>query len=527
MQTTLPESWRNRLLEERVPEILLVVAGLIIVAPLWSTLRPPIQDLPQHVAAVRVLSCFRDPSYRFQDYFTLTLGRTQYLTVYLLAALLAKVTGPIFATKAVLSLALLATPLALLRLVRALKRNPALAFFGLPFVFNVHVAYGFLNFVAAIPLLLLGLAIAVEQHHQPTRQGAVALSTVLIFCFLTHVVPFGLLVVASVMLTRWDKSSIVRQVIVLLPAVFVMGLWLIASPAGRVVSTLGRSSDVGQANLAHLPFDAALRMLPDWVIHISTGENEPLVLIIWLMMVLILLVLGVAIPSVRVDHDAKSSCQARLVVSLLVPISMLAYFTLPNGYAFIWPICQRFPVLALLLSVFLLAPAPKWALRIGATVSFVLAVVTAGERRELFRASSARGYSGFDEVVAQIPMGRKVAVLVFERQLEGLQLAPLIHAAGWVQAERGGVVMFSFAEFPSSPFAYRADRRPPPVAPRWEWGPDRVVPDRDLSWYDYCLVQGWSGNLEHSRRFKALSRHGRWSLWQRIDSNEPSPVARI
>jgi hypothetical protein len=69
----------------------------------------------------------------------------------------------------------------------------------------------------------------------------------------------------------------------------------------------------------------------------------------------------------------------------------------------------------------------------------------------------------------------------------------LLHAVAWVQVQKGGAVMFTFADFPHSPSAFREGQRPPRVPPRWQWEPGRVVPERDLSWYDYVLVHDGPG----------------------------------
>lgn len=512
-------------------EVVLILCGLCITWPLWVTLRPPIQDLPQHVAAVRVLASFSDPSFRFQDYFELTLGKTQYLTVYLLALPAVKLLGPAVATKAVLTLSLVATPVASLRLLRALRLEPCLACLSLPLVFNVHVAYGFLNFVAGIPMLLWGLALAVELRQTPTLKRQVWLGTTLLICFLTHVVPFALLSLSVLFLTPLNPRACWRQAGLLAPSAVAAGIWLLASPAGKVVSSLGQTVSSMPLGSTHLPFGTALRILPDWLLHLTTGDSDGRQLAIWLLILLALAALAVAFPQPERDAPIDSPERTarlpvptveRAIVMLLVPLSMLAYFTLPNGFGFIWPICQRFPVLALLLCANLVGRAPRWAAGPAAALCIGLSVQSGYEHALLFRQAGESAYRGFDEVIERIPRGSRVATLIFERQIEGLQLSPLMHAAGWVQAERGGMVMFTFAEFPSSPFTYRPDRRPPPVPPRWEWGPDRVVPDRDLGWYDYCLVQGWSGSLEASRRFTEVVRRGRWSLWRRSDAAEPS-----
>ncbi|MGC4066322.1 MAG: hypothetical protein QM784_17150 [Polyangiaceae bacterium] len=139
-----------------LPDVITLVLAATVTLPIWVVARPPLQDFPQHVAAVRVLSSYFEPSFRFAEYFELTLGRTQYLTVYLVAAALAKVSSPLFATKVVLSASLIALPYTLLRLLRALGRCPWLAMVSLPLLFNVHVAFGFLNFIFRDPAALLG-----------------------------------------------------------------------------------------------------------------------------------------------------------------------------------------------------------------------------------------------------------------------------------------------------------------------------------------------------------------------------------
>ena len=57
--------------------------ALLSAVPLWLTDYPPIQDLPQHLAAIRVLRSFHDPAFAFEQFFETDLFRTQYLVYYL------------------------------------------------------------------------------------------------------------------------------------------------------------------------------------------------------------------------------------------------------------------------------------------------------------------------------------------------------------------------------------------------------------------------------------------------------------
>ena len=117
-------------------------------------------------------------------------------------------------------------------------------------------------------------------------------------------------------------------------------------------------------------------------------------------------------------------------------------------------------------------------------------------------------------MIAEVPLGRRVAGLIFNPQSSITRQPSLLQSVAWVQVEKGGAVMFTFAEFPQSPFSFRVNNRPPPVAPRWEWEPSRVVPDRDLKWYEYVLVHSGPGALANSRDFWRIAQSGNWSLWR-------------
>ena len=80
--------------------------------------------------------------------------------------------------------------------------------------------------------------------------------------------------------------------------------------------------------------------------------------------------------------------------------------------------------------------------------------------------------------------------------------------------------MFTFADFPQSPFSFREGHRPPKVPPRWEWEPSRVMPERDLKWYQYVLVHAGPGAIAVSSDFARVVQSGSWSLWRQsgVDS---------
>jgi hypothetical protein len=119
----------------------------------------------------------------------------------------------------------------------------------------------------------------------------------------------------------------------------------------------------------------------------------------------------------------------------------------------------------------------------------------------------------FDQALAVIPPGKRVAGLIFDRHSKQIAFAPFIHFVAYYQARKGGAVMFSFADFPQSPFRFREQNRPPRVRPRWEWTPERVRLSPDLDWYDYVLVRSNRPRFERPRAGFVPAYVGeRWSV---------------
>src|SRR5581483_9156020 len=77
--------------------LLYFLVAILASAPAWIVKHPPMQDLPLHLATIRIVKSFHDPAFGFSDYFVLTLDRTQYVVYYLLGAALAFFVGVVAA----------------------------------------------------------------------------------------------------------------------------------------------------------------------------------------------------------------------------------------------------------------------------------------------------------------------------------------------------------------------------------------------------------------------------------------------
>jgi hypothetical protein len=199
---------------------------------------------------------------------------------------------------------------------------------------------------------------------------------------------------------------------------------------------------------------------------------------------------------------------------LLPPLCALLYFVMPTSYDWIWPIAQRFPLLCALWLVVTL-PSFRFGKEVLLSVALALGAASFHRAGKAFAEFDRQEVGDFDQALAVLPEGQRVVGLIFDRYSRHVAFAPFIHYVAYYQARKGGAVMFSFADFPQSPFHYREDNRPPRLPPRWEWLPDRVRP-RDLVFYDYALVRGGPGAIARARSgFVAIYLGSPWSVWKR------------
>ncbi|MDB4977332.1 MAG: hypothetical protein JWN48_5673 [Myxococcaceae bacterium] len=555
---------------------LFVVLSVAAVYPIWRAKHPPIQDLPQHLAAISVLKNY--PDWNLGQYFELQLLRTQYLAYYLIAQWLSYITGVTYANKIMLCIAIIALPISIVSLLRSIGRDPRLGVFAFGLTYNAHLILGFFNFLAALPLVFFGLAAAVRLRKKQSVKRMVVLGLLLLACFYMHVVPFAFLALgAAVVLIGDDLKRTAIRGLAFAPVLIAVTAWLGVTPAGRATLAAAEATESTERPI-YVTVGQALRELPTWLTDVLHRERDDQLLVAWLVLVVLTLSVGYqparalsldwfkrapkphplpegvdplapVAPHVPVDEagtprsaepvsssalaDSPSATQSFAEtltepplpepsyawwLGLLSPLAFVAYFVLPSAYEWIWPIAGRFPLIALLFAPLLL---PRMRGVIGGTVLVAAAIVALLSFYEINRAFvqfEREEVGDIDAAIASIPRGERVAGLIFGGSSNIVRFAPFLHYVALYQARKGGAVMFTFAEFPQSPFRFRADDRPPKVPSRWEWTPERVDPDRDLTWYRYVLVRGGPGRIQRSPYFENVFQGAGWTVWRRVDS---------
>jgi hypothetical protein len=562
--------------------LVFVALSIAMVYPIWRAKHPPLQDLPQHLAAINVLKNY--PSLALGHYFELQLSRTQYLAYYLVAQALSYLTGVTLANKILLCSALIALPWSIASLLKALGRDARLAIFAFGLTYNAHLVLGFFNFLASLPLLFWGLTAAVRLREQHSVKRIVVLGLIALVCFYMHVVPFAFLGVGAALVLTGDSVKLTAQrALAFVPSGIAAIGWLASTPAGRATLAAAEATQTVERP-TYVTVGQALRELPTWLTDVLHRERDDQLLVVWAALLFIALAVGwaparkkraveraasaraadsaplasasvgaaakddaalisdsentpiIARESLElgdrakeaepIAHDtptngageAASGPRYAWLLGMLCPLAFIGYFVLPSAYDWIWPISGRFPLLSLFFFPLLL---PRMRGVIGTSVLAAVAVVASlgfYEINKAFMQFEREEVGDIDAAIAAIPRAERVAGLIFGGSSNIVRFAPFLHYVALYQAKKGGVVMFTFAEFPQSPFRFKADTRPPVVPPRWEWTPERVDPDRDLTWYRYVLVRGGPGRIQRSPYFENVFTGAGWTVWRRVDS---------
>jgi hypothetical protein len=260
-----------------------------------------------------------------------------------------------------------------------------------------------------------------------------------------------------------------------------------------------------------------MRDLYSWLTDVFPSDVDEELFVYWCVMISAAFAAGQIVGSPAEPRDGRPGSR----IALLVPLCIVGYFVCPTSYDWIWPINARFPILALIFAILLLPSLPGLGRRLFAALCCAIALVSFYTALEAFRGFEGE-LIGLKESIAKIPPGRKVAGLIWDRGSRHVRYSPFLHSVAWYQVERGGAVMFSFADFPESPMVFQEGDRPPRVVPRWEWMPERVNPDRDLAWFDFVLTRGGPGRIARSVEWQRIYADHAWAVWERRANPLPS-----
>ncbi len=412
---------------------LLIALTIPYVVALWWADYPVMQDLYGHVESAaqwqRLMAgeALASHLYRLQSLpWPNSLGP-------ILAGSLSPWIGAFPAVKLVLSLYLLAWPLAALWLARELGRSPILAVLALPTLIDVNWASGFYNYLIAKPIAILALGLAYRWARRGRWQDGLGLSLSLALLFLGHALLwlYGMMGAGLIILALGRGRDRFAR------------LWPLALAApvalNYVIATLGAEAMAG-AWTWNSP-DSAVRKLWLNLGQLSRLSQEELV---WAGAFVLLLVywrLPTATP-----RDETSRAPSLALKVLAASFGLLFVFG-PLHLPDVFSLCVRQGVFV----VVFLALLPRPRLLSQRMVSMVLVVAGLGAASHAgamiyqYQGFSEQEMAGFAELLDEVPEGKRLYVHYTASGTVYGDHQSLWHWPKRVAVHQGGVTNDSFA----------------------------------------------------------------------------------
>lgn len=479
-----------------------LVAGAAV-APLWIGDFPPLADLPQHAAQVSILRHWGDASCGYPALYEIRWFDPYWLG-YALAWALSWAFPVAVALRIVLSLTVIAIPLATLAALRELGGDRWWVLLCLPLAYGFPMSAGFFSFLVPLPLALLLLAAGIRYALRPSLSSGLLLGAGCAALYLAHIFVLaaaGLLIAAMVAAAAPGLREIPRRLAPLLLALPAPIAWWLLSPAGDRARQAGAPYVWGAERLLDLPL-------------LVTGVPGR-----WPAAA----ALALALASLAWTRPRPARDLARWApfgaVALVVLAAPTAFYLAPRFAILLFP--------TLLLGFDRAAPGALPAARRGQVALVALALLAVVLFRFAGMAAEGRGLS---EVLATAPAGGKLLYLPFDRQSRYSTESPFLHAGMLYAVDRCGLAEKSFARNFQLPIHYRPGRATP-LFRLIEYMPYRFRWERDAGEsYDLYLVRSATepntGKIVGAaNRLAPIAHVGRWWLYANAaKGSAPGPV---
>lgn len=426
-----------------------VLGGVALAAVLvfWLFDALPFQDLPAHAGLIALRHRFADSPID-QRYFVLAPHIGPYSLFRFLGEELSRVVGPLGAVRALATLPVIATPLALLFARRRLHgdRSPAFCFLGIALSFGLMTLLGFASYLLGVAVMItaftlwLELLVAADRGEATLRRELViAAIAPLVFVAHGHAFVLFLLLAGIAALSTGKRLARLVRVRALLPALALAAYvaWLERGPATPLGSVAVTDAMAPRFQSAFEKF--GLLITP--TLMTRTGIDFFIGLLVWAF------VLAATVATVRSLRAAATTtsdegsrahsralyaCAAVLAVTFLALPHAIGWFGFVDGrlvpLVLIFALMAiRRPALGRVLQVALDKGAPAVA------IAMTLLALVASHRFQ----DEARG---FKAIVASVPAGARLLNLPIDPNSHVFAAHPFVHYDKLVLAERPAVV---------------------------------------------------------------------------------------
>lgn len=204
--------------------MLITAIGVVLILPVWIVRYPPLVDYPNHLARYFILSHLHDPNMKLAQFYASRWIVTPYVAVDVLAVMLGKVLPIYFVGRVILSLSLVAFPLAAYLFLRQVgDESRYLAAWVLVITYGPIFLASSMNGALSTALCFFLLAAWLKRLAKPWGWASwLWLLTLATLLYLTHLVGFviaGLIVAAYCLWTRQSLPRIVMSGVMFAPGI--------------------------------------------------------------------------------------------------------------------------------------------------------------------------------------------------------------------------------------------------------------------------------------------------------------------
>jgi hypothetical protein len=422
--------------------------------PLVLTKVPPLQDLPNHLAAITVIEHpARYPGFVFNGF--LKTNAALFAWLYFVG----RPIGLELAARLFVALVLAANALVLPRFVLEMTgsraRMATATFFAWPFVHNWFVSMGMLDFALGVPLSLSTLMLLARQRRAWSGGRAAAIAGFAVATWYAHVFALmvvHLLVAVHVLAVRaegaeratgragWlrERARELRLLVPLAPGTALV-LWSLYDHA---TEPTGAMHGFVRFSMQLPPWELAYNLWAEWLWGFT-----------WLSISSFVVAVGLAILAYRGRHERPTFFGPRAFFTLLVAYALFPYiatnwFHVGSRLApYLW-------------SAALLRVPERVGGRVLSLLGLCAALYSAGMGIDYVRLDRDRAL--FTAGIPAVPEGAHLLPLLFRSRLTSENTWSLLHAWAFYAIEKQTDVPLLFAHSRSFPVMYR---EPPPS--RW------------------------------------------------------------
>jgi len=472
-----------------------MLCSALVIVPFLYVRFPPITDLAQHAAQIRLfLTALADKegAYRIQ-------WLTPYSAVYAVLGAAWALSTPVNAGRlAVLALGVLWT-LAAHALAARRQRPIAAAILASVLFFNQSVYWGFLSFAVGWPAFVVWFLVATRTPHDrfSWRAGVLHLGAAAVL-YLSHVLWFvfgvGWLLL-YLLAHRVPPRLAVRRLASVAPIAVAVALWYPHLEAlGFVSPTVWFTKPMA-------------RLSPEWIVDaVFGGIYGPTEYLI------------AAIVAVWIGGglwQQRGALRQAVDADLLWTGAVLAAFgfLLPDQHMNTIQFAARWMPEAVIL-VLLAAPAPRFLAPVHRPLALAVVAVFAAATTLAWMHFERDELAGLEAALTALPDGQRVVGLDLVQESSVIKGRPFLQTFAYAQVWHGGRLNTSFAGFAPSLVVYR-QRRAAPWTPNLEWFAERVRPE-DFAYFDYAIINGGPSIHEQALALplEPVTATGRWRLYR-------------